>query len=222
MTIPACAVCGAPVDTSARFCRACGAPAAPPPPLQEAAPPASPRRGMSRRTKAVYLSLVIAVFGIVAFTFLRHLPGGAHPVIGEQPEIAMATLYTDQTITPVPIAAETGDGAVSFPLSILLEKKIVQFEYRTPTGVLPLLAYISPGGKLVTAVRICEPCNSHTFRLEGTELACGNCETRWKLDNLEGIQGSCQKYPPDPVPSSIVGSRVRIDEKILQRWKMRI
>ncbi|MBI1806375.1 MAG: DUF2318 domain-containing protein, partial [Ignavibacteria bacterium] len=82
--------------------------------------------------------------------------------------------------------------------------------------------FISPEGKLVTAIRICEPCNSHTFRIEGTELACGNCETRWKLNNLEGLQGSCQKYPPAPIASQVIGNEVQIDERLVKNWKTRI
>ena len=170
----------------------------------------------------LYTLFALSLFALFTFIFKNHLPGGAHPVIELQPEIAMATMYTDQVLKPFPVVADVEDGKVVFSLSLLQEKKIIQFDYQTPTGSLPLLAFISSNGKMVTAVRICEPCNSHNFRIEGNELACGNCETRWKLDNLEGIQGSCQKYPPDPIPSTIAGNRVQIEENVLKQWKMRI
>ncbi len=177
---------------------------------------------MGTRARLVYSLIGLSLFGIFTFLFIDHLPGGVHPVIANQPEVAMATMYTGQTIEPQPVIAEVREGKVTFPLSLLLAKKAIAFEYQLPAGKLPLLAYISPEGKLVTAVRICEPCNSNSFRIEGTDLACGNCETRWKLTNLEGIQGSCQKYPPDPIPSTLVGDQVQIDETILKHWKMRI
>ena len=177
---------------------------------------------MSSKAKLVYALIGLSLFGIFLFLFINHLPGGEHPVIAKQPEVAMATMYTGETIEPAPISVVVENGKVVFPLTLLLEKKAVSFEYRMPTGSLPLLAFVSSEGKLVTAIRMCEPCNSKKFTIEGTELACGNCETRWKLSNLEGIQGSCQKYPPDPVPSTIVNNQVQIEESVLQHWKIRI
>ena len=143
-------------------------------------------------------------------------------MIAKQPEVETGSTKPDQVIKPERIAAEIHDGKIKFPLSILLEKRMVQFDYHSGTETVPLIAFITGEGKLVTAVAICEPCNSHTFRIEGAELACGNCETRWKLNNLEGIQGSCQKYPPAPIASAVVGREVQIDEKLVKNWKLRI
>jgi uncharacterized membrane protein len=170
----------------------------------------------------MYLAVILIISTIFVYLFQSHLPGGSHPVIVNQPEIAMSTMYMGQELDQQVITPEIQNGFVQFPLSLLLQKKIVAFDYPTSTGKLPLLAYISADGKLVTAVRMCEPCNSTTFRIEGTELVCGNCGTRWKLNNLEGVEGSCQKYPPDPVPSKVVENQVQIDETYLKNWKMRI
>jgi uncharacterized membrane protein len=85
-----------------------------------------------------------------------------------------------------------------------------------------MLAYINPQGKLVTSIAMCEPCNSKSFHTESQDIVCDNCGTRWNFTTLEGISGSCQKYPPDPIPSQIVGNEVRIKEKLVADWKMRI
>ena len=221
-----CTSCGTPLKVAANFCSSCGHRVEPigGPTAQAKIPSAAltVKKPMSKSAKTVYTILALALFGLFAFIFADHLPGGAHPVIANQPEVAMASMYLDQKIEGQPITVIQEDGKITFPLSLLLEKKMVEFEYKTASSTLPLLAFISAEGKLVTAVRICEPCNSHRFRIEGTELACGNCETRWKLNNLEGLQGSCQKYPPDPVASTIVGNQVQIDEIVLKNWKMRI
>jgi len=177
---------------------------------------------MSKKAKTIYLLVAAGLFVMFLFIFMNHIPGGAHPVIAEQPEVAMASMGTDESVTLQPIETTVEDGTISFSLTTLKQKKFVQFDYQTATGTVPMLAFISPEGKLVTAIRLCEPCNSKTFRIEGDELACGNCETRWKLNNLEGIKGSCQKYPPDPVPSKVVGNRIVIDEAAVKNWKMRI
>ncbi len=180
------------------------------------------RLPLTRSRKFLYVGMIAAISFVFLYLFTAHLPGGSNPVIAAEPDVAMSTMYMGQNISQQFIEASVQDGFVVFPLSLLLEKKIVAFDYSTATTNLPLLAYISSDGKLVTAVRMCEPCNSSTFRIEGLELVCGNCGTRWKLTNLEGVSGSCQKYPPDPIPSSVVGDQVRIDEKYLKNWKMRI
>jgi len=227
----ACNNCGREVRESSSFCPVCGAPVSPEPnrgenrPLEPPIPSAAKtvRNPLSRRAKWTYGLLVLALCILFLAIFTQHLPGGANPVIAKQPDVAMASMFTDVHLTAEPIDADIRNGFVSFPLSILQEKKFIQFDYRMQNGtIIPLLAYISPEGKLVTSIRMCEPCNSTTFKIDGTELACGNCDTRWKLTNLEGIQGNCQKYPPAPIPSTIVGNEVRIDESIIKQWKMRI
>ncbi len=226
MTVIQCTSCGAEISPQARFCPSCGTPAGHPDQRIAARPApgsgASARHPMSRRAKAIYGGIAAILFAVFLVLFLTHLPGGANPVIAKQPEVAMASSYTDLALKPTAIAVEERDGKLRFPLSALLEDKIVSFDYTTESRTIPLLAYISPEGKLVTAIRLCEPCNSTTFRIEGTELACGNCDTRWKLNNLEGLQGSCQKYPPAPIPSTIAGNYVVVDRKVVLDWKIRI
>jgi uncharacterized membrane protein len=114
------------------------------------------------------------------------------------------------------------DGKITFPLEDLRRNRMVAFSYQARTTVIPLLALISPDGKIVTAVRLCEPCNSMDFTIEGNELACSKCDTRWSLTNFEGLQGSCQKFPPAPIPSRVTGDRVEIDESIVANWKLRM
>ncbi|HUL45093.1 MAG TPA: Fe-S-containing protein [Bacteroidota bacterium] len=181
------------------------------------------RKPLSKRAKLTYTTLVIILCVVFLAIFAQHLPGGANPVIAKQPDVAMASMFTDVHLSAQPISVDIRNGFISFPFSILQEKKYVQFEYHLQNGtVIPLLAYISPEGKLVTSVRLCEPCNSTSFTIDGTELVCGTCGTRWKLNNLDGISGNCQKYPPAPIPSTIVGNEVRIDESLIKEWKMRI
>ena len=223
-----CAHCGSMLKGAAQYCSSCGKPIPRNKPAQavpaQAEPIISPpgKRVMTRKARIVYAALILLVFAIFLLTFVRHLPGGEDPVIAAQPEVEMGSARPDQVLKPEPITPEIGNGRISFPLSILLEKRMIGFEYESAGVTIPIIAFITGDGKLVTAVAICEPCNSRTFRIEGAELACGNCETRWKLNNLEGIQGSCQKYPPAPITSSVVGTEVQIEEKLLKNWKLRI
>jgi hypothetical protein len=216
-----CPVCRNETRAEAKFCTSCGANLSAPVEKEGRAHPIV-KNPLSRKAKRLYGVLIALLSVLFLYLFVAHLPGGAHPVIAKQPEVAMATMYMGKTITPEPISVEINGGKITFPLATVLQYHAVAFTITTPTGSVPLLAYISAEGKLVTSIRMCEPCNSSKFTIEGTELACGNCETRWKLNNLEGIQGSCQKYPPDPIPSIVEGNRVTIDEALVKNWKMRI
>jgi len=177
---------------------------------------------MSKQAKALYSAAGAVILGVFFFVFASHIGDQPHPIIEKQQSVAMYTMYADQQITQSPVKPRVENGKIIIPLSVLLEKKMLEFDYDGPTTVVPLLAYISNEGKLVTAIRFCEPCNSKTFRIEGKELLCGNCTTRWSLNNLKGISGSCQKYPPAPIPSVIVGNEIHIEEKYAKEWKLRI
>jgi hypothetical protein len=220
-----CPYCGSEVKEGARFCPSCGKPIAKQVETSVQLPSQSEvakRKAMSKQAKIIYTTAAIGLFALFIFIFINHIPGGAHPVIATQPIVAMATAYTGEPIQQAEIEATIENGTISFPLPTLLSKKLVAFDYKTETQTIPLLAYISAEGKLVTAFRMCEPCNSKTYSIVGTVLDCGNCETEWKLDNLEGIQGSCQKYPPNPIPSRLDGNRVVIELKDVENWKLRI
>lgn len=177
---------------------------------------------MSRTTKRLYTGIFIALFLFFVYLFADHLPGGEHPIIVQQPLVAMPTMYMGQTFEQQKIEFTTSGGVISFPLSLLQEKKIVEFDYHNGSLDIPLIAFINGEGRLVTGIRYCEPCNSKSFRIEGTELACGKCETRWKLNNLEGLQGACQKYPPALIQSEVVDNRVQFSEEVVKQWKIRI
>ena len=218
-----CISCHTSIPQGAKFCPSCGTPA-PEAPEAAAQPPDAKiaKRVMTRRARRVYGFLTIILFFAFLYVFIEHLPGKPDPVIEKQPDVAMAASFASVNIEQQQIDVTVQNGKIVFPLSKLLEKKMVSFEYVAQHATVPLLAFINNDGKLVTCIRMCEPCNSKTFRIENTDLVCGVCGTRWKLGNLEGIQGSCQKYPPAPIPSIIVGDEIQIDAATVRDWKMRI
>lgn len=125
-------------------------------------------------------------------------------------------------IEQVPIPVAQAGGTITVPLSEIKEKRLVGFAYQGQGKSLPLLAYLAPSGKVVTAVSMCEPCNSTTFHIEGTELVCNTCGTRWDLENLRGLAGGCQAYPPDAFPNSLSGERVVVQETSVASWQPRV
>lgn len=226
-----CSNCGDPLKEQSKFCTNCGKPVIndrPAQPIVESTridtsvPPPKTRKPMSKRAKFIYATVASAVVVTFLFVFVSHISDQPHPIIEEQQTVAMASMYTDQTFEQVPITSRIENRKILIPLNLVLEKKIVAFDYEAATVTIPLLAYISNEGKIVTSFRFCEPCNSKNFKIEAMEMVCGNCTTRWKLNNLRGISGNCQKYPPSPIPSQVVGAEIQIDENLVANWKLRI
>jgi uncharacterized membrane protein len=217
-----CTNCGVALRQGAKFCPNCGVEIKSDVTAQEVKSARPGKKAMSKQAKVFYSAAGVVILGVFFFVFTSHIGDQPHPVIEKQQSVAMYTMYTDLKIDQHPVKARVENGKIIIPVSLLFEKKMLEFEYDGPTTVVPLLAYISNEGKLVTSIRFCEPCNSKSFSIEGKELLCGNCTTRWNLNNLKGISGSCQKYPPAPIPSMIVGNEIQIDEHFARNWKSRL
>lgn len=224
-----CTRCGNELRSDALFCPSCGtkvsARSIQPSPPKESLPSAATlegKRTMTGRTKAVYAALGLLLLAGVVIVFVNSLPGGEHPVIKNQPTVADAQSYDGIKLTMTPVSSKLENGFIVISLSDVIEKKMVSFTYEGKTKTVDLVAYINPQGKLVTSIAMCEPCNSKSFHTESQELVCDNCGTRWNFTTLEGISGTCQKYPPDPIPSEIVAGQIRISQKAVEDWKLRI
>ncbi len=112
---------------------------------------------------------------------------------------------------------------VAFPLSVIEEKKIIAADYmfNSSKSRLPITAYISPEGRVVVAVAVCEPCQSESFHIRGQELVCDACATKWDLNTLEGISGGCMNYPPDELPYTVIDGMVKVEKAALEAWRPR-
>lgn len=125
------------------------------------------------------------------------------------------------TVPMTRIEATAGKGLVEVALDLVKKNKLVSFEYKRLDGPIPLLAYVAPSGKIVTAIGLSEPCNSRSFHIEGNEIVCNLCLTRWKLETLEAGKGDCPKYPPEMLVHTIHDGRLIIREVDVQYWKPR-
>ena len=220
-----CSSCGKPVLQNARFCTSCGA-------AIEGVQPAEVNRQNKRdkvlgrqrpkRTNRLRTAIIIGIVLLLGGWLYANLPKHANPKIEAQPVVASNTTYSPRGQHMFDIPSEVQNGKIIIPVDVVKEKKFVAFNYVSPKNTVPLLAYISGEGKLVTAVSMCEPCNSKRFHIKGEELVCNACGSTWELDNLQAISGACGKYPPDAIPSVVVGNEVQIDEAIVARWQRRI
>jgi uncharacterized membrane protein len=176
-----------------------------------------------KRRNLHWVPISLAVFAIllvgVGYWIIEGNTGN-NPKVSTQPKLNEKVDYTGQSVRMADIQAKVENGKISIPLSELKEKKMVRFEYKG-NGV-PLLAYVAPSGRVVTAVSMCEPCRSTRFHIEEKKIVCNACATEWNIETLKGIQGGCLDYPPDVIPSTIEKDRLQIDEKIVTQWRPRV
>ncbi len=145
----------------------------------------------------------------------------ADPRSSSAPPVTGKIETTGQQIRMTDITGKVENGKISIPLDVVKEKKIVRFEYEANGVRIPLLSYITPTGKVVTAVSVCEPCRSTKFHLRDKSVVCNACFAEWDIETLRGIKGGCLKYPPDVVPNKIEKGQILIDEKVVAQWKPR-
>lgn len=164
---------------------------------------------------------VIVLFVSALIFYINAKPSKEEEVISQQPKITNAVNYPFTRFDHFYSIAFARDGKIILPLDVVKDKKFVKFDYASSNGTIPLLAYLTEDGKVVTAISICEPCDSKDFHIQGSDLICNSCGTTWDLNNLDAISGSCGKYPPDPVPSKVVGNEIQIDEYVVTSWTRR-
>jgi hypothetical protein len=151
-------------------------------------------------------------------------PGGVETSSGQDGGVVEMVLLSDPVVL---------DDAIQLSLSEIKAGRIGGLLYTRsnampagyddlPGGALPILAYVSPSGKLVVASSLCEPCHSYAFHIEGDELVCNACFTRWNLDTLEGVSGGCTAYPPAVIEATVQGDAVLIKKSILESWEPRV
>lgn len=211
-----CEKCGTSMSATARFCPSCGSPAG-----------ASSRGGTrevggsKRLTWKVGLILFPLVLAAGIGLFAISLNPAVHPVIGDQPVVAPPADYDSTAVTMTTIAFHEEGGDIVFSLPDLLRHRLVRFEVRTPTTTRPVMAYLAPDGRLVTAISVSDHCGSTEFVLRNNQIECARCPSRWDMMTMEAF-ACCSRYYPDPIPSRVQGSEVRIPRAFVDRWAGRM
>ena len=213
-----CPQCQTKNDDSSKFCKACGS--------ELAGTSFQDKRERvlgepKKRFPWMLLSLVLVAFILGGIAYWLLWGGTSTQSNTPSQKVTGRVDYTGQTLSMVDIQAKVENGKISIPLDVVIEKKIVRFEYEGHGLKIPLLSYITLAGRVITAVSMCEPCRSTRFHIKDKTLVCNACYTEWNLDSLKGIRGGCIDYPPEVIPSTVEKGRVLIDEKVVLNWKPR-
>lgn len=220
-----CSECGTPITENTNFCTSCGASITGKSPAkvqwQDKREKILGKRGNGGKSlpkRFFWIAGALLLGGLLYF----NLPESGNAVIKALPTVTNAVYYgtAGQQMTNIPAKVE--NGKIIIPLDLLKEKKFIRFMYGDASSGLPLLAYISNEGKIITAVSLCEPCNSTAFHIQGDKIICNSCGSTWELNNLEAVSGSCGRYPPDALPNVVVGNEIQINEQLAARWQRRV
>lgn len=211
-----CTHCHAANKPGSHFCKQCGA---------RLATASRKRNRVVATRRATSWWKFPAGFGgvallVIVFAVMSRSPA-SNPRMLAQPLVTEKTDYGDGIIPMSPIESTVQDGRITIPVQAVKEKKLVRFEHNDGSRSLPLLAYLTPSGRLVTAVSVCEPCESTRFHIEGKTIVCDKCGSRWDLETLSGLSGGCLSYPPDFIPSVVQGGTIQIDEARVKQWTPR-
>lgn len=180
--------------------------------------PERPRRnyydGRSRGVSSGGLNptALIAVAGIaVAVVLVAFIAVGPNEASPSTPLPGGASAQSIQLVPATTGAVEDGKASVS--LEEVRAKGMVYWDFKQADGkTTPLMAYFAPSGAAKVAVRICDGnCNDLSFRIEGNQMVCDACGTKWDLETVRGISGSCQGTPPKLLPSRIVDGKLIAD-----------
>jgi len=213
-----CPQCQTKNDDLSNFCKKCG--------LLLAGPGFKEKRekvlGERKRSpwNLISLGVIVVALGGVAFWMIE-AKTTTNPKMASQQKVMDRVDYSGQTIPMTDIVAKIQNGKIAVPLALVKEKKMVRFEYEGNGVKIPLLAYVTLAGRVVTAISMCEPCRSTRFHIQDQALVCNACNTEWSIENLKGISGGCLNYPPEVIPSTVERDSILIEEKVVLGWKPR-
>ena len=215
----ACPKCQAKNEESSNFCKKCGSRIS----GSQFQDKKEKVLGGKKKSSWAIVSLVVGAIALggIAYWIIQGSTAADSKDL-TQPKVSGTVDYTGQKIPMTEVQPSVGNGKISIPLDLVLEKRIVRFEYEANGSKIPLLSYITQTGKVVTAVSMCEPCRSTRFHIKDKTLVCNACGTLWNLETFKGISGGCLNYPPDLLPSTVDKGRIQIDEKVVAQWKPRV
>lgn len=172
----------------------------------------------------IFIVAGIAIIAILAIAFMGNGDSNS-PTAGSSSQPNSNVQIKEVNITPT-----VADNTLVIKKSEVEQNKIVRFEYEPVKVTLkngsqiafPLMAYVTPSGKLNVAIRMCEPCNGLTFStMGGNILNCDTCGTQWDIETNEwnGVGAeSCGTYAPEAIEYELNGDEIIINTDSFKNW----
>ncbi|HSW36392.1 MAG TPA: Fe-S-containing protein [Candidatus Limnocylindrales bacterium] len=163
--------------------------------------------------------IAAVVFAVMAFT----RPSEDNIEYFGEPVVASRS-YVGQLIPMTVVEPVVENNQIKIPLAEVDDYNIVTFELANDEGTLvPLMAYITPSGRLFVGTSLCEPCGGRTFSLAGETLVCGACRTTYNIEDHTFISGSeiCGRFTPVNLYPTVDDGMISIDLEQVLNWRIR-
>ncbi len=164
--------------------------------------------------------LVAAVF--LFFYFQGDEEDSAVSYFGDP--VAAERSYLERLVSMTAVEPQIEGDWITLPLELVDQNDIVYFEVENNEGFsVPLMAYITPSGRLFAGSSMCEPCRGRYFSLAGETLVCDACRTTYTIEEHQFITGSpaCGSYPPVYMSPEVDGDTVKIPLEPVLQWRIR-
>ncbi len=185
------------------------------------------KRQFTRKEKSKWPILLGALLVVLAaaFALYQHTTTPAQADKGYFGEpVTSPRSYLGRVVSMTPVEPVIAGDEIRIPFSEVEEMGIVYFEVANDEGFLvPLMAYITPSGRIFAGSSMCEPCLGRTFSLAGETLVCDNCRTTYTIESHEFISGSvaCGSYPPVNMQATLQGDMLIIPLQEVLEWRIR-
>lgn len=214
-----CNTCGSELSGSPRFCPSCGTPVT----VAESKPStgassATLSRSVFRRVGLILFPILIVGGLVIIYSYIKP---SVHEVIRQQPVIAAQMNYDSNLVMMTNVSFGRDGDDIIFSLADVKRYRLIRFEYPAKNIVRPVMAYIDPQGRLVTAISLSDHCGSTEFQIRDNQIYCAHCPSHWDMMTMEAY-ACCGTYYPDPIPSRVVGEEVHIAKNIVEKWAGRL
>ncbi|MBS3948608.1 MAG: DUF2318 domain-containing protein [Dethiobacter sp.] len=171
----------------------------------------------------LFLGVAAAVVGLIVALVMQRQPGQANVEYFGEP-VATPRSYIGRFISMTRVEPVIAEGQIKIPFDEVDRNNIVYFEAENDQGTLvPLMAYITPSGRLFAGSSMCEPCRGRTFSLAGETLVCDKCRTTYTIEDHRFISGAqiCGSFAPVNMNAVIEEGMVVIDQQRVLNWRIR-
>jgi hypothetical protein len=148
--------------------------------------------------------------------------GGSAFAFGEP--VAESRSYVGKLISMTEVEPLIEDEMIKIPLEAVDSNNIVSFTVENDQGfAVPMMAYITPSGRLFAGSSMCEPCRGRTFSLAGETLVCDTCRTTYTIEDHQFISGAqaCGAYPPVYMDPLVEDGTINIELDKVLSWRIR-
>ena len=172
----------------------------------------------------IILGIAVLVVTIIFIFLATRLPEtGASAFAFGEPEVESRS-YVGKVISMTDVEPLMEDELIKIPLAEVESHGIVSFAVENDEGfAVPLMAYITPSGRVFAGSSMCEPCRGRTFSLAGETLVCDVCRTTYTIEDHQFIAGSqaCGAYPPVYMEPLVENGTINIALAKVLNWRIR-